>query len=121
MTSNDTQTSTDPVPRLLHSIEAAVADERNARWAQGDAILRLMETIGHMPAYRSAAKLTGKSVRWAIELAKVAQTFPEAERGRADWSVYRVAANTDDPHRWLSAAIEEQLSAKELSRLIYSN
>ncbi len=113
-------TATHPGRRdwLLVRLQAAVSDEQDSRWLQGDIILQLMALAGPMPAYRAAANITGKSLRWSIELAKVAKTFPAPMRGKADWSVYRVAANCPSPQTCLELAVREQLTASHLvSRL----
>lgn len=92
--------------------------ERTIRWRLGDIIQRGAGNFGPMNAYRMAAGVLGKSVRWALELAKVAETFPEEERHPdADWYLYRVSYTySEDPVGTIRGALERGLSPKDLKQ-----
>lgn len=98
-------------------IQMALMDNA-IKWRLGDLITQAKPVLGKMAAYRAAAGALRKSVRWALELSKVAETFSATERRLdIDWSVYRAATNTDDPKRFMRAAIEGNLGPREIRLL----
>lgn len=110
------RTSEDQAIELMEQALAEVEmEERMARWKKGDLIRLARRVVKPMVVYRAAARVMGRSARWAIELAKVAEAFPKEERlPDVDWYLYRLAANTEDPQATLEEALEEEWSPKEL-------
>jgi len=109
------------ISSLLELLGKEAENELSSRWRQGDLILEMKEQVGAMNAYREAAVVLCKSVRWSVELAKVADVFqPGRRRPGVEWSLYRVAANSNDPFRYLRMALDRRWSSKDLQRYLDS-
>ena len=102
----------DSIDDYQSELQEIVDIERQARWLLGDKIAKGKRTFGPMAAYRAAAEVLGKSVRWALELCNVAETFPEDERfPDISWNLYRIAMTySEDPVTTIREAIEEGMS-----------
>lgn len=107
----------DPSESLYASVYRMQCALEYAYWTIGDLIERACQVLGKMAAYREAASAMGKSIRWSIELAKVARTFPpELRYVGVDWHVYRTCANTADPEGMLKKVLEADgsITAKDI-------
>lgn len=114
----------DPSESLYASVYRMQCALDYAYWTMGDLIEKACQELGKMVAYREAAMAMGKSIRWSIELAKVARTFPvEMRYVGIDWHIYRACANTTNPEEMLKKAIggEQPMSAKDIRTFAKEN
>ncbi|MBD3284621.1 hypothetical protein GF395_04245 [Candidatus Uhrbacteria bacterium] len=108
---------------VADAMRTALEHERMAAFAQGDALViaaqpETRERLGFRTLdalFEAIGAETGQSRRTLYNYRKVSQTFaPNARDAPVSWSVYLVAAGTDDPLAWLARAADESLSAAAL-------
>lgn len=90
--------------------------ERATQWEQGDILREARDKHGPTVLGQFAAA-AGRSLRWCQKRLRVATVYGrDARRQYADlpWSLFEVAARTDNPELWLSLAAEHGWSEREL-------
>ena len=93
---------------------------RATQWAEGDMLADAKRTYGRK-VLSQFAEVARCSTRWCQRRAKVAETFDGETRSLypdMNWSVFEVAARTDDPKAWLQKAADNQWSERELRQVI---
>jgi hypothetical protein len=109
-------------------IQAAKQEDRS-KWLRGDVISRIESE------FKVNTQLSGRPGRWGRDVIdliawstgesrwqldmykKVASAFPEEFRDLGlRWEHYRIAAQSDEPKRWIKCAISEGLSVSQLRR-----
>lgn len=88
-------------------------------WAQAAWAMEMTGKYGRKTAKMLAVD-TGLSASYVRQIVATAKAFPEPESRAQDLSFthHRMAAMTEDPERWLTAATEKELSIAELRREI---
>lgn len=100
---------------LTRAAEMRLAN-RATQWALGDIAAEARETFGKQ-ALGKLAEVLGVSRRWVQKLAQVWETYSDDERAsypELGWSLFAVAARTDDPIHWLTLANDNHWSEREL-------
>lgn len=93
---------------------------RATQWAEGDMLAEAKRTYGRKVLLRFA-EVGRCSVRWCQRRAKVAETFARDTRALypdLNWSVFEIAARTDDPVGWLQKAADNGWSEAQLRQAI---
>lgn len=93
---------------------------RATQWAEGDILTEAKRTYGRK-VLGQFAEIGRCSVRWCQRRAKVAETFGRDVRATypdLNWSVFEIAARTDDPVVWLQRAADNGWSEAQLRQAI---
>lgn len=94
--------------------------EDDTRWKQGALCVYLIKRMTIKPA--TIAANLGCSEQHVRGMAKTFSAFPdEQEREKyaeLSWYHFRVAASTTDPDYWIQIAAEQELSIRELKKLL---
>lgn len=97
------------IQRIVDALEL----EAHAHWLIGAALQEIPETRG---ASKAVASEVGRSASWVSEHRLTFAAFPNPEDRAPDmaWGIHVMCARTDDPARWLDAAVAEQFSTRQL-------
>lgn len=110
----------DSLEELLTEFADMLQANRATQWTLGDMLARAREEFGPgvLGQFAEVARVTK---RWCQRLARVSETFSESERAAypdLGWSVFAVAAGTDDPIGWLQRAADNGWSEAQLRQAI---
>lgn len=108
---------TTSLEEYLASYIALKQQAEDNKFLQGQ-LLDAMISMGAKVSWLSSQ--TGDSPAQIRELVKVYRAFPEEGMRvpELSWYHHRLAANTDDPQKWISKAADEHLSTRQLRELI---
>lgn len=99
---------------VVRMVRLLAVVKETARWAQGDILRHYRDQSGAMNAYRAGAKALDKSIRWAIELVKVADLYPEKYRlFGLEWHAYRKLSVVEDHLEAIQKLAAERFSSKD--------
>ncbi|MEM3453203.1 MAG: HNH endonuclease [Candidatus Hadarchaeum sp.] len=86
----------------------------NTHWERGAILVILIDGMGQKPSW--IASKVGASAAQIRELAKTFRAFPEESSRAKDlsWFHHRLAANTDNPQKWIQLAAQNQWSTRQM-------
>lgn len=92
----------------------------NTHWERGAILVVLIDGMGQKPSWIASKVAT--SAAQIRELAKTFRAFPEESSRAKDlsWFHHRLAANTDNPQKWIQLAAEKQWSTRQMREQIKS-
>jgi hypothetical protein len=92
--------------------------EDDARWTKGAVCLAITEGMG--VSVRKTASWLGCSTAQVRELRKAFKAFPDENNRNPSlsWMHHRIAANTDDPEKWIILAADNGWSTRQMQEKV---
>jgi hypothetical protein len=106
--------STYTLDELIQLYISEQENEDDSRWIKGAVCLAITEGMG--VSIRRTASWLGCSAAQVRELAKTFKAFPDETKRilSLSWRHHRIAANTDNPEKWITLAADNEWSTRQM-------
>lgn len=103
---------------LIQLYISQLESEDDTRWVKGAVCLAITEGMG--VSARKAASWLGCSAAQVRELAKTFKAFPDESKRvpSLSWRHHRIAANTDNPEKWITLAADNEWSTRQMQEQV---